>query len=227
MALLDASATGEENVFESKSNGEMNDLKYRRRQLEQLQSEALDLEDISGGISITDFAFDDFRVELQRYVKEHPGLLENSALGLHAVTRIPDEHRSELAPGVVFCLKQNDEEKDPKDTNPTFPYCVVYIAADGSFMTKHTQPKPALDIVRAVCAGEVEPIAELCREFNRETRDGERMDTYTDLLDKVVATINGVQQDKGIESLFSLGEAGSGTSLGFDDYSLVSFVVLR
>ena len=227
MALLDASATGEENVFEGKSNGEMNDLMYRRRQLEQLQSEVLDLEDISGGISITDFAFDDFRVELQRYAEEHPGLLEGSPMGLHAVTEIPDELRGEVAPGVVFCLKQNDDARDPKDTNPTFPHYVVYVTADGATMTKHTQPKAALDVMRACCAGHPEPIADLCREFNLETRDGERMDGYTDLLDKVVATINGIQQDKGIESLFSLGEVGSGTSLGFNDYSLVSFVVLR
>ncbi len=227
MALLDASATGEENVFESKASDEMNDLKYRRQQLQQLKSEVLDLEDISGGISITDFAFDDFRVELQRYGKEHPGLLENSPAGLHAVARIPDELRESVASGVIFCLRQNDEGKDPKDSNPTFPYYVVYVSQDGDVMTKHTQPKQALDIMRAACAGEAEPIAELCRAFNRETRDGERMDAYTDLLDKVVAAINGVQQDKGIESLFSLGEVGSGTSLGFDDYSLVSLVVLR
>ena len=227
MALLDASATGEENVFESKASGEMNDLKYRCQQLQQLREEVLDLEDISGGISITDFAFDDFRVELKRYVEEHPGLLENSPCGLHAVAPIPDELHDTVAPGVVFCLAQSDEEADPRDTNPTFPYYVVYVSQDGQVMTKHTQPKQALDIMRACCAGEAEPIAELCRAFNRETRDGERMDAYTDLLDKVVATINGVSQEKGIESLFSLGEVGSGTSLGFDDYSLVSLVVLR
>lgn len=227
MALLDASATGEENVLESKATDEMNDLKYRRQQLQRLKSEVLDLEDISGGISITDFAFDDFRVELQRYEKEHPGLLENSPAGMHAVARIPDELRDSVAPGVVFCLAQNDENANPKDTNPTFPYYVVYVSTDGDVMTKHTQPKHALDMMRACCAGESEPIAELCRDFNRETRDGERMGAYTELLDKVVATIGGVQQDKGIESLFSLGEVGTGTSLGFDDYSLISFAVLR
>lgn len=227
MALLDASATGEENVFESKGAGEMNDLKYRRQQLQQLRSEVLDLEDISGGISITDFAFDDFRVELQRFDKEHPGLLEGSPCGLHAVAVIPDELRITVAPGVIFCLRQNDETCDPKDTNPTFPHYVVYVSQDGQVMTKHTQPKQALDIMRAACAGQMEPVAELCREFNRQTRDGERMDAYAGLLDKVVAAINGVQQDKGIESLFSLGEVGTGTSLGFDDYSLVSLVVLR
>ena len=227
MALLDASATGEENVLESKAPSEMNDLMYRRRQLQQLKSDVLDLEDITGGISITDFAFDDFRVELQRYAKDHPGLLENSPCGLHAVTRIPNELRGSIEPGVVFCLKQNDDNRDPKDTNPTFPYYITYVSQSGTSMTKHTQPKPALDVMRACCAGEPEAIADLCREFNRETRDGENMEFYTDLLDKVVATISGVQQDKGIESLFSLGEVESGTSLGFDDYSLVSFAVLR
>ena len=114
MALLDASATGEENVLEVKGNGEMNDLKYRRQQLQQLKSEVLDLEDISGGISITDFAFDDFRVELQRYAKEYPGALEKSPVGLHAVAPIPDELRADVKPGVVFCLKQNDDANNPK-----------------------------------------------------------------------------------------------------------------
>lgn len=227
MALLDASATGEENVLEAKGSGEMNDLKYRRQQLQQLKSEVLDLEDISGGISITDFAYDDFRVELQRYAKEHPRALESSPVGLHAVAPIPDELRGDVKPGVVFCLKQNDEGDDPRDTNPVFPHYVVYVSADGEVMTKHTQPKPALDIMRAVCSGHPEPIAELFREFNRETRDGTRMDAYTDLLDDVVAAITGTQQDKGIESLFSLGEVGSGTVMGFNDYSLVCFAVLR
>ena len=227
MALLDASATGEENVFEPKGSNDMNDLMYRRRQLQQLKTEVLDLEDISGGISITDFAFDDFRVELQRYVKEHPGLLENAPAGLHAVTRIPEELRGSVAPGVVFCLRQNDPAHDPKDSNPTFPYYVVYVSRDGASMTKHTQPKPALDIMRACCAGEPEAIAGLCRDFNRETRDGQRMDAYTELLDRVVDAINGVRRDKGIESLFTPGEVGDGTALGFDDYSLVSFAVLR
>ncbi|MGI6536538.1 MAG: helicase-related protein [Eggerthellaceae bacterium] len=227
MALMDASATGEENVLEPKAAGEMNDLKYRRKQLEQLRDEVLDLEDVSGGISITDFAFDDFRVELQRYDKDHPGLLETSPIGLHAVTRIPDELRGEVRPGAIFCLKQNDEARDPKDSNPAFPYYVVYVTADGSRMSKHTQPKEALDLMRAVCSGQAEPIAELCRQFNRETKDGTRMGTYTELLNGVVSAITGVQEAAGIDALFDLGEVGSGVALGFDDYSLVSLVVLR
>lgn len=227
MVLMDASATGEENVLEAKANSEMNDLMYRRKQLEQLQNEVLDLEDISGGISITDFAFDDFRVELQRYAKEHPGLLEGSPQGLHAVARIPDELAGEVEPGVVFCLKQNDETRDPKDTNPTFPYYVSYVTDSGIVKSKHTNPKVALDIMRAACSGQAEPIFELCCSFNEKTKDGQNMGRYTDLLDDVVDEITGVQESKGMDSLFTLGEVGSSGSLSFDDYSLVSFVVIR
>jgi superfamily II DNA or RNA helicase len=227
MALMDASATGEENVLEDKAPNQMNDLAYRKKQLEQLQDEVLDLEDISGGISITDFAFDDFRVELQRFDKDHSGLLESTPDGIHAVAPIPEALRGEVKPGVIFCLRQNDEGRDPKDANPTFPYYVVYVTQDGKHMSKHTQPKAALDLMRAVCERQAEPIAELCRAFNKETKDGLRMDTYTELLDAVVSSITGVQEGAGIDALFELGEVGSGVSLGFDDYSLVSMVVLR
>lgn len=53
------------------------------------------------------------------------------------------------------------------------------------------------------------------------------MDDYTELLNGVVSAITGVQETAGIDSLFDLGEVGSGVTLGFNDYSLVSFVVLR
>ena len=52
MVMLDMSATGEENVIVD--SGEMNDLEYRKKQLKQLQDQVVDLEDIGGGISISD-----------------------------------------------------------------------------------------------------------------------------------------------------------------------------
>lgn len=226
MALLDASATGEENVLEGKRNDEMNDLKYRRQQLKQLQDEVVNLEDISGGISITDFAFDDFRVELERYAKAHPGLLEGSPSGLHAVASIPPEIVDVAEPGVIFCLKQNDEIRKTGESNPTHPYCIMYVSESGQVLTTHTQPKRALDIMRAVCATKSEPEPQACERFNVATKDGADMNHVNSLLQKAVSKITGVQETKSIESLFSLGEVGASASLSFDDYSLVSFVVL-
>ena len=45
MTIMDISSTGEENVISENSN-EMKDLEYRRKQLEKLQNEVIDLEDI-------------------------------------------------------------------------------------------------------------------------------------------------------------------------------------
>ena len=104
MALGDASASGEENLLTPSED--MNDLEYRSDQLRTLRSETLDLEDIRRGMSITDFALDDFRIELERYMNANPGTLEGAPTGLHAVVSIPDDLRPHVSPGVIFCLEQ-------------------------------------------------------------------------------------------------------------------------
>lgn len=62
MMLLDISSTGEENLIKHKE--EMNDLEYRRKQLEQLQKEVVVMEHMSDGISITDLTLDDIKMDL-------------------------------------------------------------------------------------------------------------------------------------------------------------------
>ena len=54
MTILDISSTGEENVIADNSN-EMKDLDIAAHNLEKLQNEVLDLEDISGNISLNRF----------------------------------------------------------------------------------------------------------------------------------------------------------------------------
>ena len=51
---------------------------------------------------------------------------------------------------------------------------------------------------------------------------------YTKLLDAAVKKISGAEEKSSIDSLFDFGEPlDSVANLGFDDYSLVSFVVMR
>ena len=75
---LDVSSTGEENVIDQ-SGAEMKDLEYRK-QLQRLQNEVVDLEEISGGISITDLTFNDFKTDLMEYMKTHRKELEEVPL---------------------------------------------------------------------------------------------------------------------------------------------------
>ena len=81
MVLLDVSATGEENVIDE-GNREMKDLEYRRKQLKSLQNQVVDLEDISGGISITDMTFNDFKTDLMGYLKDHKKELAQAPAGM-------------------------------------------------------------------------------------------------------------------------------------------------
>ena len=67
MVMVDVSATGEENIISE--DQKMNDLAYRKNQLEELQDRVLDLEDIGNSISITDLTFNDFKIELMDYMK--------------------------------------------------------------------------------------------------------------------------------------------------------------
>jgi len=108
MVLLDISATGEENLIEMNSNDEMTDLEYRRVQLEQLQNTVLDLEDIQGGITITDTNMNDFRMDILDY--EHNNLEELQSIppGIHTVVETDDE---EIPPGTIFCMRSTVEKK--------------------------------------------------------------------------------------------------------------------
>jgi hypothetical protein len=229
MTMLDISATGEENLIEETDRDVMNDLEYRRKQLEQLQKEVLDLEDLSGGISITDLTLDDFKMDLWKFNKANPGLMDNSPTGLHALVGRKAKLIDEMEPGVIFCLKHINKEYRTRETNSLHPYYLVYINFDGEVKYTHTNAKKILDIYRGLCSGEKEIRHDLCKMFNKETKDGSKMDKYTDLLEKVVESIVGITEEKGLESLFRLG----GTRIldnsikGLDDFELISFLIVK
>ncbi len=229
MVLLDISATGEENLIKFSEKDLMNDLEYRRKQLEQLQNQILDMEDLSGGISITDLTLDDFRMDLISYMKANPKKLEKAPTGLHALVPIKSKLQGEAVPGVLFCLKQSAGSDKERQANSLHPYYLVYMAGDGQVQYAHTQPKKILDIYKGLCAGEETVYEELCAEFNRETSDGANMGKYSGLLENAVNSIIGIREEKGLESLFSLG----GTRIlreqlnGLEDFELISILIVR
>lgn len=141
MVMLDMSATGEENVIVD--SGEMNDLEYRKKQLKQLQDQVVDLEDIGGGISITDLTFNDFKMDLVNYMKNNKEILEKAPTGMYAVAKSNIE---EAERGVIFCLKQINEEIKPSEFNTLNPYFLVYVKESGEVLLNFIQSKKILDI---------------------------------------------------------------------------------
>jgi superfamily II DNA or RNA helicase len=220
MVIADVTASGDDNPLDSRAN----DAAYRREQLRRLQEEVIDLEDLKTGISITDLGLNDFRMDLVNYVKTHEDLasLPN---GMHAV--VPAAPQRGLVPGVIFALRNRNDGVNINRQNRLHPYYLVYMAQDGTVIANHTDAKRLLDVARAACKERHEPIPEVYQAFNKATKDGRRMDAYSELLGKAIRSIVELKEEKDIDSLFSGGKTTAlvNTVSGLDDFELIAFIV--
>lgn len=223
MVMVDVSATGEENIIVN-NDKVMNDLEYRKNQLEKLKDQVIDLEDVSDAISITDLTFNDFKIELMEYMKEHRKELDNAPFGIYSI--VPAE---EFEPGVIFLLRQVKGVKESKDKNALTPYYLVYINEDEEVKLNYIQSKKILDYYQKLCSGKKEVFRNLVESFDRETDNGRQMDKYSQLLKESIENIIGKKQETGVRSLFTKG----GTSPvknnieGLEEFELISFLILK
>ena len=229
MKLLDISATGEENIIEG--NGEMRDLEYRRRQLEQLRTEVLDIEDLSGGVSITDLTLNDFRMDLSSFIEKNPTLLDKLPTGIFAVSRNENEKLNDnIKPGIIFCLKNTDGIVD-KERNGLSPYLLVYVSDDGEVLYGEKQVKQVLDIYRSLCLGKGEPIKELISTFNKRSGNGSKMKHWQRLCSKAM-DYSKDKEDDNCGDIFSLGGLSmfgadsSDIKMLDSDYELISYLIV-
>ena len=222
MVITDITATGEDNVLSAKSS----DIAYRKKQLQRLQEEVIELEDVKTGISITDLGLNEFRMDLLNYVKKH-GELDTVPFGLHAL--VPAQSDLGLQPGVIFALKNIHDSVNLNQQNRLHPYYLVYIGDDGEIVADHTEVKRLLDLIRTSCKGRSEPVPEVCRIFNDRTNDGRDMERYSDMLSQAIRSMIEVKEEKDIDSLFSGGQttALTHTIKGLDDFELIGFLVIE
>ena len=225
MVMLNTAATGEDDLLNIKSNKEMNDLNYRKKQLEQLQTQVIDLEEVNGAISITDMTFNDFKADLQNALKEHEKLLNEAPLGMYAIT--DNTNFPEAEPGVILTLKQQTD--DLGQENSILPYIVVYMRMDGTVKINYMYSKQVLDFFKKLTVGKKTVNQPLVDEFYVETDGGKYMGTYSEILSKAIEAIRGKQDEVGMDSLFSPGGTSIQTELldDLDDIELISFLIIR
>jgi hypothetical protein len=221
MKISVMTSTGDDNLINTEEKG---DLEYRKAQLKRLQEEVVDIEDMSTGISIMDLGLNKFRLDLLDYIKEN-GDLDKTPFGLHAV--VPSDEG--CPPGAVFVLKNINGGVNIDNQNRLHPFYLVYIADDGTVVTDHLSPKEMLDNLRFLCKGKREPLKELCRVFNHDTKDGRDMRKYSELLADAVHSIIDVKEQGDLDSLFKRGGTSAlNTQIdGLDDFELICFFVIR
>lgn len=217
-------STGNENILQSSSESEKDDLEYRKKQLQKLQHEVVDIEDMDTGINIMDLGLNEFRLDLLAYVKENPDV-EHAPCGMDAVVA----HSNMAKPGVIYILKNRSNDVNIDHKNLLHPFYMVYIGEDGEVICDHLHPKKLLDTMRHLCRGKSSPDKALCQQLNRETQDGRKMEHYSELLHQSIDSIISVKEESDIDSLFSLGEttALKGESKGLDDFELITFLVIK
>lgn len=214
-------ATGDDNPLSAEEQG---DLKYRRDQLERLKEEVVDIEEMNSGVSIMDLGLNEFRLDLLDYIREGHDI-EHTPMGLHALVASDKD----ALPGVIFVLKNRNNEINIDRKNRLHPFYMVYISKDSEVIVDHLDPKGLLDRMRHLCRGKSEPILELCRKFNAETRDGQRMGTYSSLLGDAISSLIKVKESTDLFSFLD-GDTGSlfGNEVrGLDDFELICFLIVR
>ncbi len=221
MKIVDMTATGDDNLL---SDEEKTDLEYRKAQLKRLQEEVVDIEDMSTGISIMDLGLNEFRMDLLEYIKNHPDI-DKAPFGLHSVAAASEETPA----GVIYVLKNRSNSVNIDNQNRLHPFYMVYISNDGEVICDHLSPKQMLDKMRFLCKGKTEPIPELYRQFNKETRDGRNMSEFSKLLGDAIASIIEVKEESDIDSFLGGGQMSFLTNeiKELDDFELICFLVVR
>ncbi|MGW5442400.1 helicase-related protein [Streptomyces asiaticus] len=229
MTLLDVSATGEENILDVTS-GDMNDLDYRRKQLQQMQQAAPTMEDLAGGLSITDLTLSDFRMDAAARARGELQEIAGWPLALFGVARFDKALADDgLAPGAVFLLRVRDDAFAFSEGYPLAPYVLAYVTDDGNLAHEIEEPKLALDVLRHHCLSNTEPDAAVLAEFDRSTRSGRSMKHYRDLLDVAVRAASGKAEESMVASLFSAGPSELGTEAaapGLEAVDLIAWLAV-
>ncbi len=228
MVLLDVSATGEENIIDYDEKKKMNDLEYRRKQLKQLQDAVVDVEELSGGISITDLTLNDFKMDLMAYLQDHGHDLETAPTGLCAVVSRKDAYlRESIGSGVIFCLKLLND-KIHTANYALDPYYLVFVTPEGEVQYVYTQAKKILDIYKKLCKGERSAIEDAVARFHAQTKHGKEMQEYQALFSTAVQSIIGKKEESGVASLFERGGTvlTADTFKGMEDFEIISYLVV-
>lgn len=214
-------STGDDNLL---SNDEKGDLEYRRNQLKKLQNEVVDIEDMDTGVNIVDLGLNEFRLDLLANLKEHPNM-DLTPFGMCAVVSASDL----VEPGVIYVLKNKNNGVNIDHSNLLHPFYMVYLSHTGKVICDHLSPKKLLDKMRYACKDKTLPDKALCKQFNKETRDGKNMRHYSDLLQSAIESIITVKEESDIDSLFFVGETSALTYniKGLDDFELICFLVIK
>ncbi len=216
MTTLNIVSTGDEDFL----SPEMNDFNFRKRQLERLKDEVIDIEDASDNISLTDLNMNEYLYELSSYTSKMPSV-KKMPNGIYSVTN--GEHLS-----VLFCFKHSNLSDKPKSDSSLYPYYLIYIKSNGDILYGNNKAREAVKLFRKLCYSKNTVNEECFASFFKKTNNTENMSIYSKLLNKAVESIKGSEEQKALSTAFDFtGFNNSFANESSDDFELISFLVVE
>ena len=223
MIIVDQAATGDDNLLNP--DDEIDD--YRSQQIKKMQvGDYEDIEESESGISISDLGLNEFRMDATEFIKIY-GEPKRAPKGMHAV--ISADEMKDAVPGVIYVLRNQNNNVNINRQNMLHPYYLVYVDNDGNVLNTHLEVKQILDIIRSSSKGQASPIISAYQKFNAETQDGLNMKKYNRLLEKSIESIIQVKEQSDLNALFKQGSMVlDGVRIkGLDDFELIAFIVIK
>ena len=216
MTTLNLVSTGDEDVL----TPEMNDFNFRKRQLERLKDEVIDIEDANDNISLTDLNMNEYLNELSEYIQNVPEI-KKVPKGVYSVT---DGDNT----GVLFCFKHRNNTNKPKSDSSLYPYYLIYMKNNGEVLYGNGQAREVVKQFRKLCYKKKQPVMELFREFFVRTNNAKDMQFYSDLLNKAIKSIKGEEESKATQLMFDFGGFNNAfAEETADDFELISFLIVE
>jgi ERCC4-related helicase len=216
MQVANIASTGDENFLEE----ELNDISFRKKQLEKLKEEVIDIDEAKDNISLTDLNLNDYLFELSGYLKQNKEI-EKTPHGIYSVVKGNEK-------GVIFCFKHKNNETKPKNESSIYPYYLIYISDTQSIIKGCNQTRELLKDLRLLCYNKPEINKPLFKEFYKKTKNVKDMSFYSTLLTKAIDSIQKTQNNNTKQTIFSFGGYKNPfESQTQDDFELISFLVVR
>ncbi len=220
--MVDMAGTGGDNVITEEVQ-ELDALEetdnYRVKQLQELKNNKdVEIDDLGGGLSISDFTYNDFKSDLHRYLKENQDAAIKTPEGIHTILQIPASEEA-IEEGVIFCIKQRD-----KNT-----FLLTYLNKQGEVVMNYNRRKKILDICKKLCLNNAKVDESLAKQLAKETKQYSDMRTYRELFQKAIEGVIGKSTEEGERTLYQVGGTvpAAGLSATPENYELVSFFIIR
>ena len=216
MNLANLAGTGEDNALDP----EMNDFNFRKKQLEKLQEEVIDIEETNEGMSFTDFNMNEYLYELSKYIEENPNI-KTMPSGIFSLTNGEKN-------GVLYCFKHKNIDLKPKSDSSLYPYYLVFVDMEGREYFINSSDRLNLREFRRLCKGKKDIEIKLYTKFYSETKEMREMSKYKDLLREAIDLIQGKEEEEAEISIFDFtGFDNVFENESIDDFELISFLILK